>query len=162
MFIRILLLTGALIAAFVAFYLSSSPEERPPYIQGRNRTALFISNIEHGLSNVHIATASSILENYPDIEVHYASFSSLDDKLARVSKFTQAKTPAAKEITYHEIDGKAYWQCSPSLPVETAPLAASRQNAHPARVVRNLAMVPPGESAFTAEFLIRSMDIISL
>jgi hypothetical protein len=32
----------------------------------------------------------------------------------------------------------------------------------PVRVVRNLAMVPPSESAFTAEFLIRSMDIISL
>ncbi|KAK7225149.1 hypothetical protein V2G26_013152 [Clonostachys chloroleuca] len=94
MFIRILLLTGALtgalIAAFVAFYLPSSPEERPPH-----------------------ATASSILENYPDIEIHYASFSGLGDKLARVSKFAQAKTPAAKEIAYHEIDGKAYWQCSP-------------------------------------------------
>ncbi|CAH0025263.1 unnamed protein product [Clonostachys rhizophaga] len=95
MFIRILLLTGALIAAFVALYLPSSPEERPPYIQGRNRTALFISNIEHGLSNVHIATASSLLENYPDIE------------------FAQAKTPAAKEITYHEIDGMAYFSILP-------------------------------------------------
>ncbi|CAH0055755.1 unnamed protein product [Clonostachys solani] len=113
MFIRILLLTGALIAALVAFYLPSSPEERPPYIQGRNRTALFISNIEHGLSNVHIATASSLLENYPDIEVHYASFSGLGNKLARVSKFAQAKTPAAREITYHEIDGKAYFSILP-------------------------------------------------
>lgn len=100
-------------AAFVAFYLPSSPEERPPYIQGRNRTALFISNIEHGLSNVHIATASSLLENYPDIEVHYASFSGLGNKLARVSKFAQAKTPAAREITYHEIDGKAYFSILP-------------------------------------------------
>ncbi|CAI6088225.1 unnamed protein product, partial [Clonostachys chloroleuca] len=109
MFLRLLLVAGAVIAALVALFIPSSPE-REPYVQGRNKTALFISNIEHGLSNVHVATASALLEGYPDIEVHFASFAKLRDKLARVSAFAQSKTPAAKDIIFHEIRGQAFFE----------------------------------------------------
>ncbi|CAG9957069.1 unnamed protein product [Clonostachys rosea f. rosea IK726] len=109
MFLRLLLVAGAVIAALVALFIPGSPE-REPYVQGRNKTALFISNIEHGLSNVHVATASALLEGYPDIEVHFASFAKLRDKLARVSAFAQTKTPAAKDIIFHEIRGQAFFE----------------------------------------------------
>ncbi|VUC22991.1 unnamed protein product [Clonostachys rosea] len=109
MFVRLLLVAGAIIAALVALFIPGSPE-REPYVQGRNKTALFISNIEHGLSNVHVATASALLEGYPDIEVHFASFSQLRKKLARVSAFAQAKTPAAKDIIFHELHGQPFFE----------------------------------------------------
>ncbi|CAH0045635.1 unnamed protein product [Clonostachys solani] len=109
MFLRLLLVAGAIIAALVALFIPGSPE-REPYVQGRNKTALFISNIEHGLSNVHVATASALLEGYPDIEVHFASFAKLRSKLARVSAFAQAKTPAAKDIIFYELNGLSFYE----------------------------------------------------
>jgi hypothetical protein len=111
MFARILLVGAVLIASLAYFFAgsdSSSIQEHPPYIQGRNKTVLILANKEAGLSNVLVATASALLENYPDIEVHYASFGSVGRKLERVSSFARKQTPAAKDIIYHGLKGYSF------------------------------------------------------
>ncbi|KAF4341517.1 2-hydroxyacylsphingosine 1-beta-galactosyltransferase [Fusarium beomiforme] len=110
MFARLLLIT-ALVAVLLACFLSGevSPEHAP-YIQGRNKTVLFLTNSEHGLSNVHFATASALLENYPDIEVHFASFPTIKQKLERVSSFAKVKSAASKGIIFHDLKGLTFAQ----------------------------------------------------
>jgi hypothetical protein len=105
-------LLGALFAGSLAYLFSASGNpatpQHEPYIQGRNKTVLFITNSEHGLSNVHLATSSALLENYPDIDVHYASFPSVQPKLERISSFARARNSAARDIIFHEIEGKTF------------------------------------------------------
>lgn len=102
---------SALLVASLALLASRSRGTSPtidddddlgPYIQGKNKTALFLANCEHGLANVHVATAAALLENYPDINVHYASFPCARKKIARVSSF------APNNITFHELNGPSF------------------------------------------------------
>lgn len=83
-------------------------EPRPPYVQGQNNTVLFVANREHGLSNVFIATVFAILENHPDIQVHYASWGNVRKKLHRVSSFVKYTNPLAKDAIFHELKGVSY------------------------------------------------------
>ncbi|KAF4969300.1 hypothetical protein FSARC_3455 [Fusarium sarcochroum] len=108
MFTRILVLGSLLVAALALFFSQQETPQRPPYIQGRNRTALFLVNEEHGLSNVHLATASALLENHPDIDVHFASFARIKTKLERIAQFARKKTPQARDITFHQLKGLGY------------------------------------------------------
>jgi hypothetical protein len=108
---RSLIIVGLLVA-LVAYALPSitywhSPRE---YVQGRNGTVLFITNIEHGLSNAHIATAQSLLEHHHDIEVHYASFAAgpIESKLNRMVDFVRRRDPGAKGIKFHPLAGKTF------------------------------------------------------
>jgi len=106
-----LVLLGALLAASIAYLFSGeNTPQHDPYIQGKNRTVLFITNSEHGLSNVHLATSSALLENYPDLDVHYASFPGIRRKLESISSFARAKTPAAGDIVFHELKGLTFGQ----------------------------------------------------
>ena len=112
MFRRVFLI-GALLIASVSYYLSSNatPATEPPtpWVVGRNGTVLFITNQEHGLSNVHIATAASLLEEWPGIDIHFASFeTTIGDKLGRVDSHVRTRNPSAREATYHQLDGYAY------------------------------------------------------
>ena len=106
---RRLLLIGALLVASLGYLLAgrskTAQASKLPPIQGRNKTVIFLTNADHGLSSVHVATASSLLENYPDIDVHYASFAGHGDKLALASSYARKKTPAARDIIFHELDG---------------------------------------------------------
>lgn len=98
-----------LLAAALSFFTSRiAKPRRLPYIQGRNKTVLFLVNSEHGLTNVHVATAAALLVNYPDIEVHFASFPLLRGKLKRVSSYARVTKPAASEIIFHELKGVSY------------------------------------------------------
>ncbi|WJG37122.1 uncharacterized protein FOBCDRAFT_147839 [Fusarium oxysporum Fo47] len=110
MFARLLLFT-TLLAVSLAYFLSrETSTEHAPYVQGRNKTVLFLTNSEHGLSNVHLATALAILENYPDVEVYFASFSSIEQKLERVSSFAKIKSPHARAIVFHGLTGLTFVQ----------------------------------------------------
>ncbi|KAL6362449.1 hypothetical protein LRP88_03731 [Fusarium phalaenopsidis] len=102
-----LLLGSLLIAALALLFAQDSPQ-RPTPIQGRNKTALFLVNEEHGLSNVHIATASALLEKHPDIEVHFASFSKIASKLERISHFAQKHNPESRGVVFHKLSGPSY------------------------------------------------------
>ncbi|KAH7308482.1 hypothetical protein B0I35DRAFT_360877 [Stachybotrys elegans] len=107
---RRLLLGGALVVALIAFSLmgAEAPPERAPYIQGRNKTVLVLANMEHGLTNVHSATAFALLEKYPDIDVHYGSFGPVEKRAARLSAFARARTPEARDIIFHKLKGFSY------------------------------------------------------
>ncbi|KAH7262773.1 hypothetical protein BKA59DRAFT_489468 [Fusarium tricinctum] len=104
MFNRSLVLGAALIAAVSIFLSRPTLDLHPPYVQGRNGTALFLVNEQHGLSNVHVATASALLENDPDIEVHFASFPRLKAKLERIKQLAQ-KTNSEARIAFHRLQG---------------------------------------------------------
>ena len=101
---------SALLIASVAYLFSAQgqDEPRPAYIQGRNNTALFIANQEHGLSNVFIATAFAMLQNHPEIQVHYASWDMVKKKTDRISSFAKQTTPEAKDVVFHELKGERY------------------------------------------------------
>ncbi|KAF4503571.1 sterigmatocystin biosynthesis peroxidase stcC [Fusarium agapanthi] len=110
MFARILFFTALLVVPLAYFLSHQTSIEHAPYVQGRNKTVLFLTNSEHGLSNVHLATASAILENYPDIEVHFASFPAIEQKLEWVSSFAKIKTPHARTIAFHGLTGLTFVQ----------------------------------------------------
>ncbi|CAG9956625.1 unnamed protein product [Clonostachys rosea f. rosea IK726] len=109
MFARILI-AGAVLIASLAYFLSGGTDlpQRPPYIQGRNKTVLFLANEHHGFSNAHMATAYALLENFPDLEVHFASFPKLRSTIERISSSARARTPAARDITFHSLKGISF------------------------------------------------------
>ncbi|PCD32332.1 hypothetical protein FGRA07_09584 [Fusarium graminearum] len=103
-----LLFLGTVLVALVALLFPQQKDEHPPYVKGKNGTALFLVNQEHGISNVLVASASAMLETYPDIDIHFASFPKLKGKLERVSKFAKRKTPSARDIVFHQLKSPSY------------------------------------------------------
>ena len=102
------LLAGSVFFATLALYLSFKVPHAPlqvPAVIGRNNTALFLTNSESGLSNVHLATTQALLERYPHVHVHFASFTPVGPKLQRISSYGRKRTAAAKDIVFHELDG---------------------------------------------------------
>ncbi|KAK7215947.1 hypothetical protein V2G26_003950 [Clonostachys chloroleuca] len=77
-------------------------------VLGRKNTVLFLTTEATGLSNVHLAAASALLEHYPDVEVHYASFPKLASKVSRISATASASNPSTRPIQWHEIPGPAF------------------------------------------------------
>ncbi|KAH6954423.1 hypothetical protein DER45DRAFT_312053 [Fusarium avenaceum] len=110
MFARLIFVTALLVASLAYLLSGDTASQREPYIQGRNKTVLFITNSEHGLSNVHLATASALLENYPDVEVHFASFPSVKQKLDKISSFARRQFPGARDIIFHGLTGSTFAQ----------------------------------------------------
>ncbi|KAI7771398.1 hypothetical protein LZL87_010838 [Fusarium oxysporum] len=110
MIARFLLITALLVVPLAYFLSRETSTEHAPYVRGRNKTVLFLTNSEHGLSNVHLATASTLLENYPDIGVHFASFPTIEQKLERVSSFAKIKSPNARPIVFHGLKGLTFVQ----------------------------------------------------
>ncbi|KAI1105960.1 hypothetical protein F4804DRAFT_303022 [Jackrogersella minutella] len=104
--LRRLLLGSSVLIAALALFLSQWPMSSTPYIPstiGRNNTVLFIANFEFGLSNVHLATVHALLERYPDIHVHFASFAPMASRLERISEHGRQKTPSAQEVVFHAL-----------------------------------------------------------
>ena len=105
--LRRLLFVGSAFVAILALFLSTRSRplsQTPPPVIGKNNTALFLVNSEHGLSNVHVATAQALLERYPHIQVEFASFAPLGPRLSRVSSYSR-KTANVREIAFHQLDG---------------------------------------------------------
>jgi hypothetical protein len=69
------------------------------------RKVLMLTNIEHGQSNVFLATAQAILEADPGVEIHFATFRGLEGPVAEISEYARRSTPMARPIVYHEIQG---------------------------------------------------------
>lgn len=97
-----------LVAVFLARASSSVKEDYIAPVQGKNETVLFFINAEYGLSNVHLATASTLLEKHPGIDVHIASFPRVAPKIAKVVSLAQRKVKSAKDIHFHELPGPEY------------------------------------------------------
>ncbi|OHF03134.1 hypothetical protein CORC01_01518 [Colletotrichum orchidophilum] len=86
--------------------------EQPAPIIGKNNTVLFVANVEHGLSNVHVATVFSLLERHPEITVHFASWIKIKPKIERVSRYARIKTPQAHPTIFHALPGPNFWAAS--------------------------------------------------
>ncbi|KAJ2996360.1 hypothetical protein NUW58_g990 [Xylaria curta] len=102
------LAAGAVGVLLIAFFLSwqsmlSPATPRIPPAVGTNNTALFLVTSDHGLSNVHVATAHALLERHPHVQLHFGSFAPMASKLKRISSYVQH--PDAKEIVFHQIEG---------------------------------------------------------
>ncbi|KAK7448563.1 hypothetical protein CaCOL14_011792 [Colletotrichum acutatum] len=91
--------------------LGAQSEQITPVI-GKNNTLLFIANVEHGLSNVHVATVYSLLERHPDITIHFASWSKIKPKIDRVTGYARRKTPQTRSVVFHELPGPNFWEAS--------------------------------------------------
>ena len=99
----------ALIFAVPSFWPTWSPPPPPVRVTGKNNTALFVVAEHHGLSNVHLATAQALLEQYPHIQLHFASFPKLGVKFPRLSSAAKERQPRAKDIVFHPINqGRTY------------------------------------------------------
>ncbi|KAI0467156.1 hypothetical protein F4859DRAFT_277906 [Xylaria cf. heliscus] len=99
-----------LVAIFLARASSSTEEGYIAPVRGKNETVLFFVNAEYGLSNVHLATASALLEKHPEIDVHIASFPRVAPKIAKVASLARRKVESAKDIHFHELPGPEYAQ----------------------------------------------------
>ena len=103
---------AASLAAFAVLFSSnkSTPERHrePRKWPGRNNTVLFLSNVEHGLANVLLATSHAMIVGHNDLEVHYASFKKLEKDISTISKFASQTSSDVKPITFHTLTGTTY------------------------------------------------------
>lgn len=94
---------------------------------GPPKRILLVTNSEHGQANVFLATAYALL-TLPDqdVEVHFASFPSIQPSVLSTSQLAQRHNPLARPIIFHTISGPAMvtaWS-RPSLAAERASLSS--------------------------------------
>ncbi|KAK2599137.1 hypothetical protein QQS21_005398 [Conoideocrella luteorostrata] len=110
---------------------------------GKRNVVLFITDSANGLSNAHVATCSSLLENHPEVEVHYSSFPKLIAATSRITAYARAKNPECQMIHFHEITGDDY-KTSVSQVLTNATSSKAVSDGPPDV---SLAWGPPGHSA---------------
>ncbi|PON30312.1 hypothetical protein TGAM01_v200752 [Trichoderma gamsii] len=94
----------AIVGSLVATFLTQRPvTQHETLIGGRNNTVLVLTDSHPGLCNAHLAAVSELIESHPALEVHYASFPSLANKLGRIEMNAKAKNPYAK-VHWYEFD----------------------------------------------------------
>lgn len=100
---------AVLLATIPALYRSQwsqTPEiPKPPRVAGLNNTVLFLTTDANGLSNVHLATISALLEQHPSIQVHYASWPKMAGRLERISAAASEKAQWERQIHFYELPG---------------------------------------------------------
>lgn len=83
-----------------------------PLVTGKKNTVLFLTDCAHGLSKVHVATTLALLQKYPSVDIHYASFPMLKGELQRVSDAANSKSAEARPIQWHELRGPSFIQAA--------------------------------------------------
>lgn len=66
---------------------------------------LILTNKERGEANIFLATARALLLKDPTLDLHFSTFSGLEDAVVSVSKNVQLDNPSTKQITFHAIRG---------------------------------------------------------
>lgn len=99
-----LAIVPAIIAIVVAF-LSQQKQNSSirELIPGRNNTALFLSNAEHGQLNVFLASAQALLLNHPDVEIHFATFGRRAKDVDSINDYANLQLPVPRNIIFHEL-----------------------------------------------------------
>lgn len=97
----------ALLGAWVAVWNTQGHDAIPP-IRGKNSTVLFLVTGEHGLTNVHLATAQALVEEHPDITIHWVTFAKFSRKVNQVSAAATKKNPASKPIQVQSLSGVSF------------------------------------------------------
>ena len=95
----------ALIAALAAVFLSrgDSTGDQGTYdkVQGENNTVLFLVNANHGYTNVHLATAYTLLEQHPAVKLHFGTFEKMRERVKRIEESGALANPEAQEVPFH-------------------------------------------------------------
>ncbi|KAJ5104264.1 family 1 glycosyltransferase [Penicillium argentinense] len=76
----------------------------------RPRKILLLTNVERGEANVFLATSHSLLQLEPNVELHFASFTGLEDTVSAVSEDVRRSVPEAKPIIFHKIEGLTFME----------------------------------------------------
>jgi hypothetical protein len=101
------------------------------------RKILLLTNIEHGESNVFLATCQALFELDPDVEVHFATYGGFEPCIEAVWDQVRSKHPEAKPIVFHEVKG------TPGL--RAVQQSLQRQNvSHTENFLPKSFTVPPG------------------
>jgi hypothetical protein len=114
---------GCLLSLGALWYRSPTSPILQPVVLGRNGTVLFLTNEAPGHSNVHLATAVALVERYPDVEVHFASFPAMAKRISTASEQAlksrqKDDVPGGRGIIYHSLTsapgfmdkaGGTYW-----------------------------------------------------
>ncbi len=69
---------------------------------------LMLTNLERGEANIFLAASRALLSSHPDVEIHFACFTGLEEDAASISEDARkAAGPASKTkpIVYHAIKG---------------------------------------------------------
>jgi hypothetical protein len=94
------------ICAFLFSWLRAEDEHL--VIQGKNNTVLFVTNEHPGFYNVHLSTLYSLLEKHPDIEIHYASFPKIAQRVQQISSLAANRGSKAKDVMFHPLTGRGF------------------------------------------------------
>jgi hypothetical protein len=112
MFGRSLYIIVALVVASISLFFSrksSAPNlDQPRRFPGRNNTVLFLTDSHAGNSNVHVAASHALLLEFPDLEIHFASFPKLEKAITATSKFAVQQKPSTAPIIFHPLEGKTF------------------------------------------------------
>lgn len=79
------LIGGASLIAILSIWTALRPSPPPVPTPGRRNVVLFVTNSANGLSNVHLATALTLIAEHPSLELHFASFAKLKPDISRIS-----------------------------------------------------------------------------
>jgi len=86
---------------------SNATTSNRSFVTGKNNTVLLVTNSEHGLRNVVLATANSLLTRYPEIDLHIASFDKLAPRVQELQQYSRKQSPSAS-ITFHRLPGLSF------------------------------------------------------
>ncbi|KAK3175643.1 hypothetical protein K4F52_010097 [Lecanicillium sp. MT-2017a] len=66
---------------------------------------LLFTNIDRGEANVFLAASAALYAANPSVDIHFSSFTGLEDDVSAISDEARKTYPDAKPITYHAING---------------------------------------------------------
>ncbi|KAK4498333.1 hypothetical protein PRZ48_010991 [Zasmidium cellare] len=86
--------------------------ERAPASMAHNGSPrmLMVTNADRGQANVFLAVAAALLAEAPSLQLHFASFSSLEETVAKVSASARRRSESARSITFHALRGRSMKQ----------------------------------------------------
>ena len=110
--IRRPLVLSPLHAALAAALLSRSPSaghgDLYDKVQGKNNTVLFLVNANHGYTNVHLATAHTLLERHPSVKLHFGTFEKMRERVRRIEESGARANPEAQGVPFHLMPAEDY------------------------------------------------------
>ncbi|KAJ8068866.1 hypothetical protein OCU04_002550 [Sclerotinia nivalis] len=101
--------------AYIAYLFAGSVTQSEKHITkqhgewpGKNNTVLFLTNSEHGLANVLLATSHALLVEHNDFDIHFVSFEKLKNDITTISQFAAENSGSERAITFHDLKGPSF------------------------------------------------------
>lgn len=93
-------------------------------MEARRKQILLLTNSELGEANVFLATCHALLQRDPQVQLHFATFSGLEDTVDKTWQHARVSAPEAEQITFHAIrgismtDGVMHYLSANNIPVK--------------------------------------------